>query len=336
MKRSRMTTTFWQASRLVAEPGGRSAVFMGTPEIAVPCLEAVVAWAARVRVVTQPDRPAGRSGQPRPSPVKARAEALGLEVAQPERLRGNEPFQRWLQAEPVDVIVVVAFGQILPPAVLSAPRLGCVNVHYSLLPKYRGAAPVQWALINGETVTGVTTMLMDEGLDTGDLLLADEVAIEPDETAGALLTRLAALAPGTLRRTLEGLAAGTLTPQPQDEARAVLAPRLSKSDGQLDWSQPAQALVNRVRGVTPWPGAVAELAGETIKVLAASVVQPPSATAAPGTAPGTVLAVDDERGVQVAAGHGAVWLHEVQEPGRRALPASVYARGKRLSVQESA
>jgi methionyl-tRNA formyltransferase len=298
---------------------------MGTPEIAVPCLDATVAWAdGRVRVVTQPDRPKGRSGEPQPSPVKARARARGLEVVQPSRLRGNEEMLAWLRREPPDVIVVVAFGQILPPAVLNLPRLGCVNVHYSLLPRYRGAAPVQWALIRGERETGVDTMLMDEGLDTGPLLRREVVAIGPDETAGELLGRLAAIAPGVLTRTLEELTAGAIIPSPQDESRATAAPRLGREDGRIAWEEDATAIANRVRGVTPWPGATALLAGEEVKVLRAS------AGVGRGE-PGAILAVDEARGILCAAAKGAVWLSEVQAPGRRPVSGAAYAHGRRLS-----
>ncbi len=301
---------------------------MGTPAIAVGCLEATVAWADRVRVVTQPDRPQGRSGQPQPSPVKSRALELGLEVVQPERLRRDEAFLAWLRAEPVDVAVVVAFGQILPPEVLATPRLGCVNVHFSRLPKYRGAAPVQRALIAGEPVTAVATMMMDEGLDTGPVLLTQEVAIGAAETAGELLDRLAALAPEVLTRTLEELAAGRLTAVAQDHAAATLAPRLTKDDGRLDWTWPAPVLVNRVRGVTPWPGATAEVAGEVVKVLAAG----PGEGTGP---PGAVLAIRDGQGILVATGEGAVWVRQVQAPGRKAVPAEAYARGRRLPTDDA-
>lgn len=298
---------------------------MGTPEIAVPCLRATAAWADEVRVVTQPDRPRGRSGTPQPPPVKVAASELGLEVVQPERIRDEPEFLPWLSAAPTDVIVVVAFGQILPAEVLDHPQHGCLNVHFSLLPKYRGAAPVQWALIEGEQETGVCTMLMDEGLDTGDILLCRTVAIEAEEHAGALLDRLAALAPEVLRESLEEWCAGRLTRTPQDEARATKAPRLRREDGRLDWAQPADRIVARVRGVTPWPGATAEVAGETVKVLRAAVGDGAGA-------PGEVLDLADDKGLLIAAGRDAVWLREVQEPGRKAVGGAAYARGKRLTA----
>lgn len=298
---------------------------MGTPELAVPCLDATAEWADSVRVMTQPDRPKGRSGALQPSPVKVRALELGCEVRQPERLRGNADALAWLAADRPDVVVVVAFGQILPAEVLAVPRLGCVNVHYSLLPKCRGAAPVQWALIRGETETGVTTMLMDEGLDTGPILLIQRVSIAPRENAGELLDRLSEIAPVILGQTLEELSAGRLTPRLQDHAAATLAPRLSRSDGELDWGQSALALSHRVRGVSPWPGATAEVAGETLRVWSA---MPDAAEGKPGQ----VLAIDAEHGILIATGEGALWLESVQAPGRKRVSGVEYARGKRLTA----
>jgi methionyl-tRNA formyltransferase len=308
-----------------------SAVFMGTPDIAVPCLEALVAWSAGpVRVVTQPDRPAGRSGQPQPSPVKARALELGLEVAQPQRLRHDEGILAWLAQPRPEVIVVVAFGQILPRAVLDLPVHGCINVHFSALPRYRGAAPVQWALIRGEEVTAVDTMLMDEGLDTGPVLLSRKVPIEDEENAGELAARLRDVAPMVLSKTLKEWVAGRLTPTDQDSSQATPAPRLTKEDGRLDWSRPAKELANRVRGVTPWPGAMAEVGGQELKVLRAR----PSVVADASAAPGEVCGVDAEHGLLVATGDGALWLRQVQAPGRRAVSGAAYAAGRRLAVRD--
>ncbi len=297
---------------------------MGTPDIAVGCLEATAAWATDgLRVVTQPDRPRGRSGQPQPSPVKQRALELGLEVVQPQRLRGNAEFAAWLAADVPDVMVVVAFGQILPADVLAVPAHGCINVHFSALPRWRGAAPVQRAIMAGDTETAVDTMLMDVGLDTGPVLISEPVAIGPDETAGELAARMQALAPIVLRRTLDQWTAGELTPQPQDDAAATTAARLAKDDGVLDWTRPAATLAAQIRGVTPWPGATVELAGETVKVL--------SARAGEGTgAPGSILAIDDLRGVLCAAGQDALWLGAVQVPGRKPVSGAAYAHGRRL------
>jgi len=301
------------------------AVFMGTPDIAVPCLDALVGWADSTAVVTQPDRPRGRRGTPQPSPVKERASALGLEVVQPERIRRDAEFMAWLRETAPDVIVVVAFGQILPADVLELPQYGCINVHFSLLPKYRGAAPVQWALIRGEVETGITTMSMDEGLDTGPILATQTVRIADDEDAGALLERLAGLAPDLLTVTLDGLAAGRLQPLPQDHESATLAPRLSREDGKIAWTDSAAEIVNRVRGVNPWPGATSELAGESVKLLAAAVGDGVGE-------PGQALAIDRERGLLVAAGQGAVWLRRVQAPGRKPVSGAEYAHGRRLTA----
>lgn len=301
------------------------AVFMGTPDIAVPCLEALAAWADSTAVVTQPDRPRGRQGTPQPSPVKARALALGLQVVQPERIRGDEGFMTWLRDAAPEVIVVVAFGQLLPKVVLDLPPYGCVNVHFSLLPKYRGAAPVQWALLRGEVETGITTMWMDEGLDTGPILGRQTVAIGDDEDAGALLERLAGLAPGLLTATLEGLVAGRISPVPQVHEEATPAPRLSREDGIIAWTDRAAAIVARVRGLNPWPGTTSELVGEPLKILAAAVGDGCGE-------PGTILAVDRSQGLLVAAGEGAVWLKRVQAPGRKPVSGAEYAHGRRLSV----
>lgn len=297
---------------------------MGTPEIAVGCLAATARWAVDgLRVVTQPDRPRGRSGQPAPSPVKQRALELGLEVVQPQRLRGNAEFLHWLSADPPDVMVVVAFGQILPADVLAVPRHGCINVHFSALPRYRGAAPVQRAIMAGETQTAVDTMLMDVGLDTGPVLISEPVTIGADETAGELAQRMQDLAPEVLERTLREWTGGRLTPRPQDDAAACLAPRLAKEDGHIDWTRPATELANRIRGVTPWPGATAEVAGEALKVLSA---RPGEGS---GT-PGSILAIDELCGVLCAAGQDALWLGTVQVPGRKPVSGAAYAHGRRL------
>lgn len=297
------------------------AVFMGTPEPAVPCLYETAAWADETVVYTQPDRPRGRSGRPRPSAVKQAAAELGLAVRQPERIRGDAGELGWLRGYAPDLVVVVAYAQILPQEVLDIPRLGCINVHFSLLPRYRGAAPVQWALIRGETETGITTMKMDAGLDTGPILKQSRVTIAPDETAGELTARLAQSAPGLLRATLEGLRDESIIEAAQDEAQASHAPRLTREDGRLEWCEPARAIVDRVRGVTPWPGARAQVAGEELKVLRARLGE--------GAAdPGRVLAVRDGAGILVAAADGAVWLVEVQAPGRKPLPGEAYARGR--------
>ena len=230
-------------------------VFMGTPDFAVPSLEALIKSDDRViGIVTQPDRPKGRGQQLTPSPVKVIAEHEHLPVLQPTKMK-DPAFLAELSAWKPDLIAVAAFGRILPPAILSLPPRGCINVHGSLLPKYRGAGPIQWALINGENETGITTMLMDEGMDTGAMLLQARITIVPDDTAGSLSPRLAELGGRLLVETLAQLKAGTLTPRAQDHRQATLAPLLKKEDGLIDWNLSATALANRIRGLTPWPGA---------------------------------------------------------------------------------
>jgi methionyl-tRNA formyltransferase len=245
-------------------------VFMGTPAFAVPALEAL-AKAHDIRlVITRPDRPRRRSGgPPEPSDVKAAARPLGLDVAEPPTLRDPAVVERLLAATP-DAIVVVAFGLLLPEPVLAVPRLGSVNLHASLLPRWRGAAPVARAILAGDTRTGVTTMRMERGLDTGPTLLSRACDIDPEETAGALTARLAALGAPLLLETIAGLDAGTVTPTPQDEALATWAPPLSRADARLDWNETAASLAFRVRATQPWPIAEAMLNGRRVQILAAA------------------------------------------------------------------
>jgi methionyl-tRNA formyltransferase len=244
------------------------ALFFGTPEFAVPCLSVVAELCDVALVITQPDRPSGRGMKLAPPPVKVRANELGFEVIQPTKVRTPE-FALQLRDAGADLAVVVAYGRILTPEVLAAPRLGCVNVHASLLPKYRGAAPIQWAIVCGEHETGVCLMQMDSGLDTGPELARATIAIGPDETAGELSERLSKLGAELLRRELPRFVAGMLTPVPQPQG-ATLAPILKKEDGALDFTQPARALHDRVRGLSPWPGAYAFLetgsARERVKI----------------------------------------------------------------------
>lgn len=306
-------------------------IFMGTPEPAVPCLRAVVEEeSGEVLVITQPDRPRGRSRRPQPPPVKVAAQELGLEVLQPERVSTPEMVALLRQREP-EFMVVVAYGQILSPEVLAVPLRGCVNVHYSLLPKYRGAAPVQWAILRGETETGITTMLMDEGMDTGDLLLQRRVPIAPEDTAGTLTEKLARVAPNLLLQTLRGLRAGTLTPRPQDHAQATYAPRLRKSDGQIQWTRPSREVVNHVRGTNPWPGAFTYREGRLLKVWQATVVEN---FAGGGGIPGTVVEIRKNRGIVVSTADGAVCLERVQAEGGKRVRGDEYATGRRLAVGE--
>jgi methionyl-tRNA formyltransferase len=304
-------------------------VFMGTPEFAVPSLDAVVAAGHEVlAVVAQPDRPQGRGQQLRAPPTVERARELGLPVRQPKAVRSG-PFPDWMEACGADVAVVVAYGRILTPRLLAAPRRGCINVHASLLPKYRGAAPIQWAVVEGEAVTGVCTMQMDEGLDTGDVLLRRELAIGPDETAGELSPRLAALGAALLVETLDRL--DGIAPTPQEHARATLAPLLQKQDGVLDWSQAAQRLHDRVRGLNPWPGAQTGFRGQVLKVQRTRVVDY-FPDLAPRGAPGAVVEVGGR--VVVACGSGALELVEVQLPGKKAVDGGSFARGAHLAPGE--
>ncbi len=236
-------------------------VFMGTPDFAATSLEALLrSDDSVVGVVTQPDRPKGRGQTLTPSPVKLLAQREQIPLLQPLKMKDPEFLQALTGWQP-NLIVVAAFGRILPPVILSLPPLGCINVHGSLLPKYRGAGPIQWAIINGETETGITTMLMDEGMDTGAILLQETIPITPHDTAGTLSPRLAELGGKLLVETIAQLKAGTLVPRQQDSSRATMAPLLKKEDGVIDWALPATALANRIRGLAPWPGAYTTVGG---------------------------------------------------------------------------
>ena len=300
---------------------------MGSPEFAVPCLRALHAQHEVALVVSQPDKPAGRGGQLTAPAVKAAAQELGLPVIQPRSARTGE-LRDAMVATGAELAVVVAYGKILPRAVLEALPRGCINVHGSLLPRYRGAAPVQWAVIHGEPETGVTIMQLDEGMDTGPALLERRVAIDPDETAGELLARLGPIGAEALLEAIHRLAAGTLRPAPQDHARATHAPMLTKADGAIDFAQPAPAVAARIRGVDPWPGAYADLRGQPVKLFRARA-EPAAAGAAP--APGTVVAID-AAGAHVACGEGAVAIRELQAAGRKRLSAAQFAAGRGIAV----
>ena len=302
-------------------------VFLGSGAVAVPSLAAVLDAGHDVAaLVTQPDREKGRGRALAATPAKVLAERRGVKVLQPRRIK-EAPAIEELRALRPEVQVVVAYGQILPRAVIDIPPLGTVNVHSSLLPRYRGAAPIHWAVVDGERETGVTTMLIDEGLDTGPTLLARSTPIGPEETAPELEARLGALGAEVLLETLDGLARGTLTARPQDHARATLAPILKKEDARIDWTRPADEIARRVRGLVPWPGTVTTWAGADLKILRARV-EPSARTDA---APGTVLAVDRD-GLLVAAGAGTrLRLLDVQPESRRPMPAAAFAAGARLA-----
>ena len=295
-------------------------LFYGTPAFALPTLYALLARHRVVVAVTQPDRPAGRGQRPQASPVKTAAMEHGVPVVQPARLR-DPGWPERLAEHAADVAVVVAFGQLLPPAVLDVPARGSINVHASLLPRYRGAAPVAWAIIRGERETGVTTFQMDPGMDTGPLLLQRSTPIAAEETAGDLARRLAALGAEILLETLDRL--DVLTPRAQDSDAATLAPRLRKEDGVLDWSEPAPALAARIRGVNPWPGAATLAPGGRLLIWRARAI--------PGRGePGVLTAV----GGQLAVGTGAGLLEplEVQPESRQAMDWAAYLRGARLGA----
>jgi methionyl-tRNA formyltransferase len=306
-------------------------LFFGTPDFAVPTLAALVdEGRSPLCVVTQPARVAGRGRRPQEPPVAEWARQRGLEVAQPERVRDPE-FLRQAAALAADAAVVVAFGQIFPPALLGLPRHGCINLHASLLPRWRGAAPIQAAIAAGDSRTGVTTMLMAEGLDTGPILLQEETEIGRDETAGELAQRLAAMGGRLMVRTLERLEHGELEPRPQPAAGVTHAPRLQRDSGRSDWGLTARRLYDRLRAFTPWPGLTAELRGEPLKVIAAEVL----AGESHGAAPGAVLGLRDGR-LAVACGEGTVLgLREVQRPGKRPLRAADFVNGERLRAGES-
>ena len=301
-------------------------VFLGTGDFAIPSFEAVLLAGHEVlALVTQPDREKGRGQRVTPARIKAVAEARGIPVLQPRRIREDAALATLRNLRP-QILVVVASGQILPKALLEIPPRGAINVHGSLLPRWRGAAPIQWAIASGDAETGVTTMLLDEGLDTGGVLLAQAAPIGPEETASELSPRLAALGADLLVRTLRGLEDGSLLPRPQDEARATKARILTKEDGRLDWNLPATALACRVRGFHPWPGAFAVFEGRSLKALRVLV----EAGVGAGTVPGTVLAVD-ENGVVVACANGSrLRLLEVQPESRKAMPAAAFAQGARV------
>ncbi|RKO67293.1 methionyl-tRNA formyltransferase [Desulfofundulus salinus] len=301
-------------------------VFMGTPDFAVPALKGLVgAGYPVVGVVTQPDRPKGRGKKIQPSPVKQAALHMGLPVLQPVRVRDAAFVEQLKQLEP-EVIVVAAFGQILPPSILHLPPRGCINIHASLLPRYRGAAPIHRAIMNGERETGVTIMLMDEGLDTGDILLQQAVAIGEADNAGAIHDRLAQLGAELLLQTLNLLKQGHLHACPQEDSLATYAPPLTREDEIIDWERPARDLYNQIRGLDPWPGARTWWGEQVLKVWRAVVKE----EAVPkGVLPGQVIAADEE--VVVATGRGCLSLQEVQLQGGRRLPVAEFLRGHPLA-----
>jgi len=295
-------------------------VFMGSPEFALPALRLLAAAYPIAGVVTQPDRPAGRGREPKSPPVKLLADQLDLPVIQPERLKAAEAMAQ-LQAWQPEMIVVAAFGQILRPAVLDLPRLGCINIHGSLLPRWRGAAPVQAAILNGDFTTGVTIMRMDPGVDTGPMLTQASLPILPDDTAGSLGKRMAELGADLLLETLPPYLEGRCIPQAQDDSLASYAPMIKKEDGELDFSQPAESLARGVRAYNPWPGASMAWQGQTLKIHTARAV--PAASRQPGRRliHGGLPAVE--------TADGLLLLETVQPAGKKPMPGQDFLRGAR-------
>ncbi len=323
-------------------------VFMGTPDFAVPALKALAESDKHqvTLVVTQPDRPKGRSGKPAPSDVKTCALEYGIPVFQPEKIREKEAAER-LAEEKADIFVVAAFGQILPREILEMPRYGCVNIHGSLLPKYRGAAPIQWAVLNGEKEAGNTIMQMNEGLDTGDILTQESVLLDEKETAGSLYDKLSQMGGALLLRTLDRLEEGSITPVPQDDAQSCYAKMLRKEMGQIDWSKSAEEIGRLVRGLNPWPSAYTHWNHKLLKIWMASPVSQEqlgvleaagkeaasdAAADAEGKAlpaPGTVVAAAKDR-LWIQTGDGLLALEDVQLEGKKRMPAASLLMGCRI------
>lgn len=304
-------------------------VFMGTPSFAVPSLHAIVkAGYVVAGVVTQPDKPSGRGMVAKPSPVKEAALGYGIEVFEPRSVRTPE-FTAALKALAPEIIVVIAYGKILPKDILGIPPKGCINVHSSLLPRYRGAAPINWAIINGEKTTGVCTMLLDEGMDTGDVLLRAETPILDDETAEGLAQRLSIAGADLIVKTLELASRGALTPEPQDNSKATSAPILKKEDGRIDWNKDALSVYNLIRGVYPWPGAYTHIKAKVVKIHGGRV-----SADGRGATPGTVTELSRD-GITVACGSGSFTITELQPENKRRMSAFDFIQGYRLKKGDS-
>lgn len=299
-------------------------VFMGTPDFAVSSLESLIEEGINIKaVVTQPDRPVGRKRIITPPPVKELAIKHRIPVYQPQRVREEEFLKTLTSLEP-DLIIVVAYGQILPKSVLELPKIGCINVHASLLPKYRGAAPVQWAIINGESETGVTTMWMDEGLDTGDMFLQESINIDEDWTSEDLFARLSKLGARVLISTIEHIKSGDFIRIPQEDNKSTYAPMLKKEDGEIDWSKNALEIHNLVRGTNPWPGAYTISQGKKIKIWKTRVYSGGQSR------PGIFMGVYEDEGFIVGTGDGLLLIQEVQLAGGRKMKALDYLAGHNM------
>jgi len=318
-------------------------IFCGTPQFAVPPLKHLLAKSdfEIIAVVTQPDRPRGRGQQISVSPVKEIALGARVPVHQPEKIRAPEVEQLIEKLAP-DVIVIIAYGQIIPARLLSIPKHGWINLHASLLPKYRGAAPINWVITNGETRTGLTTMRIDAGMDTGDILLQREMEIGPTETAPELAARMSEAGAPLMEKTLRGLAAGTIIPRAQNHVEATIAPILKKEDGRIDWNRSAQEIYNRMRGLAPWPGAYTTFRGQTCRLWAENAVDPSSFLAglldgppfaATRSAPGTLIGAKNDW--FISCGNATLLrLQSVKMEGRKQISASEFANGARLKPGE--
>jgi methionyl-tRNA formyltransferase len=306
-------------------------VFCGTPSFAVPTLKAVLRAGHEVALaVAQPDRPAGRGMKIVVPPVKETATAVGIPVVQPEKIKNNVEFRSQFEQIRPDAILVVAYGRIIPKWMLDLPRFGNLNLHGSLLPKYRGAAPIQWAVANGEPTTGVTTMRLDEGLDTGDILIQREMAIAPDQTAGDLLPLLAEMGAALMVETLEGLGSGSIILQKQDDLLATHAPILTREDGRMDYARPAMTIYNRWRGFQPWPGAWTLLGGKKLTAHRLMPLEPSALSGGPAD-PGAIRT--EEGRLYVRCGE-RTWLElvEIQLEGKKRMPAADFLRGHPLKT----
>ena len=306
-------------------------VFMGTPDFAVGTLKAIIEAGHDVAaVVTQPDKPRGRSKLLVFSPVKEEAVAHGITVLQPERAR-DEAFVEELRTYNADVIVVVAFGQLLPASIINMPGYGCINVHASLLPKYRGASPIQWAVIDGCEYSGVTTMKMDEGLDTGDILMVEKVKLDAKETGGSLFDRLSDVGAHLLVKTLEGLEAGTITPVKQDDSESTYVKMLHKSFGKMDFNKSAAELERLIRGLNPWPSAFTYIDGKMLKIWDADVVDNISEVQTDEVKPGQIVSVGKNT-FAIACGQGYLVVNEVQLEGKKRMDSGSFLRGNQLEA----
>lgn len=308
-------------------------IFMGSPEVAVPSLKILKESLHEVvAVVSQPDKPAGR-GQLLTAPAVAQyAKDNGLPLFQPDRIKNNPEFLEILKNLKADLIAIVAYGKILPPELLNLTPLQCINVHFSILPKYRGAAPMQWAVIEGEEETGVTTFILVDKVDAGPILLQKRVSIEPEDTCVELAPRLANLGSITLLETVNGLSEGALTPMPQNDFHATIAPLLKKEDGRLDFTRKARFLVNQIRGMNPWPGTSTTYQGKFLKIFRAE-----ETAARGGAVPGTVVVVDAhnaDRGLQIACKDSSLLLKEVQLEGKKRMPITEFLKGNPVTIGE--